>query len=135
MIFKKIADTEGRACCRIACAAPGGTDKLFLLKHDGHFKQGVIQSVIAIWDQRIQRAEDVLSMGQVLREIKFEGNPWGSPWGSSTREASVSRLMMAKVITDLSKLGWRLHANVNIKGATDSLFFINTPHQVLKNLT
>ena len=61
-----------------------------------------------------------------LTEIKLNGNPWFS----SGDESVAARKLLAEIIQNLSKIGWKFLAGVNIKGGTDSLFFIQISHQV-----
>ena len=68
---------------------------------------------------------------KVIRNVpmtEFKLN--GTPWYSSGHESVDSRKLLATIIQSLSKIGWKFHACVNIKGGTDTLFFIYTPHQV-----
>jgi hypothetical protein len=125
MFFKKV--TIERSPLQVLCMAPGGWDKLILLHHTPDVYKCVLDTVNTIWSDGISKEKTVESQGETLQEIKMNG----CPWNASGDESTASRILLMTLIANLSKIGWKFHAAVNIKGGTDSLFFINMPHEVI----
>ena len=106
----------------IFCLAPGGYDKLILLKHNSSHIEVIKEAIATAWRPGIQRQKTVQSCGEDLEEIKVNGNPWFS----SGEESTGARHLLGVIIQKMQNLGWKLHGAVNIKGGTDSLFFIQS---------
>ena len=117
-LFFRKTSTE-RPGVRVVCVAPGKRDMLTLLNHDEVVKNKVVEAVQETWPQGIQGTEDGEMFGLTLHDIKMNGNPW------FTSEANVdNNRIICRVLSKLSELNLRLVAGINIKGGTDSLFFI-----------
>ncbi len=124
MFFKKVCPE--RAPCRITCVAPGAWDKLILLYYDNDIRNTITACIERYWSNGIQDESDVESLGQRLHKYKLFGNPWFA----SDKESTEARNLLHKIINKMSMIGWKFHATVNIKGGTDTMFFMKTPHQV-----
>ena len=104
---------------RVVCVAPGKSDTLTLLNHDNLVKNKVIEAIRETWPQGIQEAGDSEMFGIRLHDIQMNGTPW------FTSDANVdNNRIICRVVSKLSELNLRLVAGINIKGGTDSLFFI-----------
>ena len=86
----------------------------------------VKESIARAWPRGKSNLQTRNVQNEELTEIKLNGNPWFS----SGDESVAARKLLADIIQNLSKIGWKFLAGVNIKGGTDSLFFIQIPHQV-----
>ena len=86
----------------------------------------VAQAIAQSWPGGTQNTQRKNVLNQQLYEIKLRGNPWFS----AGDESVAARQLLATIIQNLSKIGWKFHAGVNIKGGTDTMFFIQIPHQV-----
>ena len=88
----------------------------------------VVQAIEQSWPGGTQNTKTKTKnvLNQQLYEIKLSGNPWFSAGDDSV----AARQLLATIIQNLSKIGWKFHAGVNIKGGTDTMFFIQIPHQV-----
>ena len=126
MFFKKV-DGPTRVGRKIACIAPGSSNRLILLNHDVRIQDCLTKTILSTWSQGIESSEDK----QTFHEIRFKGNPWLSD--IDIGESNEARLLLGNIITGMSRIGWRFHGNVNIAGDTDSMFFIQSPHQVNHN--
>ena len=71
------------------------------------------------WAAGIQEVQDTSVLGLMLCDIKMNGNPW------YTSEDNVDdNRIICRIISKLSEINLKLVAGINIKGGTDSLFFI-----------
>ena len=95
---------------------------MILLNHNSAHIALIKDAIAKTWRPGIQSQKTVQSCGQYLEEIKLNGNPWYS----SGEESTGARLLLGAIIQDMRILGWKLHGAVNIKGGTDSLFFIQS---------
>lgn len=108
-----------RPGARVVCVAPGKHDMLTLLNHDHRAKNKVVEAIQETWPTGIQEAQDCDVLGLMLHDIKMNGNPW------YTSEANVDdNRIICRIISKLSEINLKLVAGINIKGGTDSLFFI-----------
>ena len=98
---------------------------MILLNHNSAHIALIKDAIAKTWRPGIQSQKTVQSCGQYLEEIKLNGNPWYS----SGEESTGARLLLGVIIQDMRILGWKLHGAVNIKGGTDSLFFIQSTPQ------
>ncbi len=105
----------------VLCIAPGGTDKIILVNYQGTSVESTLHDTInQFWISGIQNVSRDTVCGCTLTEFKLGG----TPWYSRARESVASRALLAKIIQKMSGIGWKFHCAVNIKGGTDSLFFI-----------
>ena len=125
LFFRKVC--AERAPCKILCVAPGGYDKIVIMNWiDLNIINAVAQAIAQSWPGGTQNTQTKNVLNQQLYEIKLKGNPWFS----AGDESVAARQLLATIIQNLSKIGWKFHAGVNIKGGTDTMFFIQIPHQV-----
>ena len=120
LFFKKVANE--RPAARIVCVAPGKEDRLILMNHTERVKNMVEDAIGNAWPSGIQRREDENVFGFTLHEIKMNGYPWRAS------EANIDNNRIINLaVENLSKINFRLMGGINIKGGTDSLFFIGDP--------
>ena len=130
MFFRKAC--AERPACKILCIAPGGQDKLIIMNQSSSdvISSVVINAINACWSYGISKAKQKTVNNEQLIEIKLNGYPW-----FSTGDESVNcRKLLAAIVQNVSKIGWKFLAGVNLKGGTDSLFFIQKPHEVNSSL-
>ena len=120
LYFRKV--TAERPSLPMFCLAPGGYDKLILLKHNQSHIEVIKEAIATAWRPGIQRQKTAQACGEYLEEFKLSGNPWYS----SGDESTGARELLGVIIQKMQNLGWKLHAAINIKGGTDSLFFIQS---------
>jgi hypothetical protein len=121
-LFFQRTTREGPGLVRVVCVAPGEWDKIILINHDERVKAAVVDAIEESWPPGVQSQETITMFDQTLDEIKMSGYPW------MTAEANVdNNRIICQIVGRLSQLGLRLLAGVNIKGGTDSLFFITDP--------
>merc|ERR1712110_1119670 len=120
LFFRKV--TSERPPAKVVCVAPGWEDTIVLLNHRESVKNMVKNAIKDAWPSGIQREEDREVLGHTVHNIKMNGHPW---WAS---EANVDNNRIINIIVgNLSKINLRLVGGINIKGGTDSLFFIEDP--------
>eukprot|EP00397_Hematodinium_sp_SG-2012_P022879 GEMP01023736.1.p1 GENE.GEMP01023736.1~~GEMP01023736.1.p1 ORF type:complete len:546 (+),score=109.84 GEMP01023736.1:89-1639(+) len=128
LFFVKAATKEERrkkAPPQVVCVAPGGVDKLALLRATSSVTYAIKQALVASWAQGVQVETSEEICGEMITKFKLKGRPWCTSGSSSTQVES--RRMMLALIGQLSKLHYRLLSGVNLKGGADSLFFIHDP--------
>ena len=123
LFFRKTA--SGYLGAYVMCVAPGKTDRITLLNHDVKIKNAVEEAIKDTWPEGIDRQKDINVLGQNINEIKMNGLPWSSASASETNIEN--NRIINKIVENLSKLNLQLLAGINIKGGTDSLFFIADP--------
>ena len=109
---------------KVSCLAPGQFDTLVLLRVDERFITTVRNAIIEAWPQGIQNEETFESCGEILTEFKLRGNPWRDWAGADNVHC---RQMLLQIIGQLGSINYKLLAGTNIKGGTDSFFFIQDP--------
>ena len=121
--FKKVDVERGRF--PVMCVAPGGTDKLVLMRASDEVVRCVKQVINDTWTLGLQseKREDVGK--ERLNEFKLRGNPW---YGEG-EESTMCRKLLLNLISALAAIKWRLLFATNLKGGTDSLFFIYDMNQ------
>lgn len=124
-VRKVTSERQGR---RVICLAPSKLDTITLLKHDDRVKSKVFEAIVETWPKGYKHWEDVRSLNQDLFEIKLNGNPWNA----SDSEVDSKRLL-SFLVGKMSELNMRLLVGTNIKGGTDSLFFIEDTEAALRN--
>merc|ERR1712001_562783 len=82
----------------------------------------VEKAIKSAWPSGIERQEDVEVLGHTVHEIKMNG----CPWFASVDNIDNNRIINL-IVGNLSKINLRLVGGINIKGGTDSLFFIEDP--------
>ena len=107
---------------RVVCLAPGKSDTLVMVRADQRFQDIVRRTVQESWRPGIQEEETIQSCGETVVEMKLCGNPWRDFAGE---ENILSRQMLIKIFGTLGSHNYRLLAGTNIKGGTDSYFFMH----------
>lgn len=93
--------------------------------HGSDIDHAVNNAIETAWLPGKQNTKKFELLQEQLTEIKLKGNPW---W-SSGDETTGSRQLLAQIISNLSSIHWKFCASINIKGGTDSLFFIQHHQQ------
>ena len=107
--------------------APGKMDRITLLNHDERSMNAVKEAIKDTWPQGICHMASRGASGQTVNEIKMNGRPW------HTSDANIdNNRIVNKIVGNLGQLNFRLVAGINIKGDTDSLFFISNPSSSLQ---
>ena len=120
LFFRKV--TSERPTAKVVCIAPGKQDTIVLLNHDERVKSMVENAIKDAWPSGIQRQEEQEVLGHTVHDIKMNGYPW------RTSEANIdNNRIINMIVQNLSKINLRLVGGINIKGGTDSLFFIEDP--------
>ena len=70
------------------------------------------EAINSSWPGGISGMEEKVIRNVPMTEFKLNG----TPWYSSGHESVDSRKLLATIIQSLSKIGWKFHACVNIKG-------------------
>ena len=118
------------------CIAPLDSDKLVLVRCPENAQEAVRFSIGKAWPKGITyaREETVSSINnsstdhsETIFKIKLKGKPWSNSWLSNSEEAVGSRKLVIEIVKNLEGLGWKFYAEANLKGASDSLFFIYDP--------
>ena len=109
------------------CVAPGKMDRITLLNHDERSMNAVKEAIKDTWPQGIRHMASRGAAGQTV----FEINMYGRPWHTSDANIDNNRIVN-KIVGNLSQLNFRLVAGINIKGDTDSLFFVSDPSSSLQ---
>ncbi len=128
MFFKKVCSRRNidEEDCKLTCIAPGGFDKLTLLRHDDNVEDCVAECILTCWPSGIKKMEKFASLNEDVCKIKIKGNPWMA----SDKEATDTKRLLDTIVMRMSRIGWRFYANVNIKSCADAMFFMKTPHDV-----
>ena len=114
--------TSERPTAKVVCIAPGKDDTIVLLNHSESVKSMVESAIKEAWPSGIQMQEDKEVLGHTVHDIKMNGRPW---W---TSEANIdNNRIINRIVGNLSRINLRLVGGINIKGGTDSLFFIEDP--------
>merc|ERR1712088_988934 len=120
LFFRKVSGE--RPTAKVVCIAPGKQDTIVLLNHNERVKSMVENAIKDAWPSGIQWQEEQEVLGHTVHDIKINGYPW---W---TSEANIdNNRIINMIVQNLSKINVRLVGGINIKGGTDSLFFIEDP--------
>merc|ERR1712172_420980 len=120
LFFRKV--TGERPTAKVVSVAPGKLDTIVLLNHSERVKSMVENAIKDAWPSGIQRQEDKEVLGHTVHDIKMNGYPW------QTSEANIdNNRIINMIVENLSMINLRLVGGINIKGGTDSLFFIEDP--------
>jgi hypothetical protein len=115
LFFKKTPVTcNGRDAIELVCVTPEGGDKILLLNHNEQVVLSIRKSVDSSWQWGIHSEQE----GHAEHVFRLNGNPW-----VSTKNSSVPAVkLMLEIVADMSAIGYKLHANVNIKVNKIKLF-------------
>ena len=137
MLFRKSPGVPvERPWRKCLCIAPLDLDKLVLIRCPENVQEAVRFSIGKAWSKGITHARDETvasinsspeSSSETIFKIKLKGKPWLNSWVSNGDDAVASRKLVIEIIKNLEGLGWKYFAEVNLKGASDSLFFIYDP--------
>ena len=108
---------------KVVCLAPGKSDTLVLVRACNRFEEIVRTSIIEAWPQGIQKEKTLESCEETILQIKLNGNPWCGFEGEE--EGVQCRQMLIQIIGQLGFNNFKLLFGTNIKGGTDSYFFIH----------
>ena len=117
-------NTSERTTQRVACLAPGKSDTLVILRANSAFINIVRRAILESWPLGIQNEKEIHCCGEILTQIKLHGTPWVDYAGPENIQC---RQMLINILGQLGAESFKLLAGVNIKGGTDSLFFIQDP--------
>ena len=120
LFFKKVAGE--RPAAKVVCIAPGKEDKIILMNHNERVKSLVEEAIKNAWPPGIQRRENQEVLGLTLHDIKMNGCPWRASEANIDNNRIINR-----IVENLSKIKLKLVGGINIKGGTDSLFFMGDP--------
>ena len=120
LFFKKVAGE--RPAAKVVCIAPGKEDKIILMNHNERVKSLVEEAIKTAWPPGIQRRENQEVLGLTLHDIKMNGCPWRASEANIDNNRIINR-----IVENLSKIKLKLVGGINIKGGTDSLFFMGDP--------
>jgi len=118
-IFEKT--THERPTAKVVCLAPGKSDTLVMVRANERFQDVVKASINEAWPLGIQKEQSIESCGETLAEIKLNGNPWIDYAGAENINC---RQMLIQIFGQLGSINYKLLFGTNIKGGTDSYFFI-----------
>ena len=139
MIFRKSPRVPvSRPWRKCLCIAPVDFDKLILIRCPENAQEAVRFSIGKSWPKGITyaREETISSINasnndsspaETIFKIKLKGKPWSNSWISNGEDAACSRKLIIEIVKNLEGLGWKFFAEVNMKGSSDSLFFIYDP--------
>ena len=122
LFFKKACGIK-RSSRTVLCVAPGGMDKVVLVRCPDDVISAIKQAIEKSWPKGIRSEHSERTYGVLVTKIKLNGNPWIS----RDAESIDCRRLLISIIENLEKINWRFHAVANIKGGTDSLFFMYDP--------
>ena len=122
-LFFKKCNVSARANRSVLCVAPGERDTIVLVRCPDNVQSAIRQSISETWTRGIQGENNNESFGETVTKIKLKGYPWIGT-GDETTEC---RKLLMSITENLQKLHWRFHAIANVKGGTDSLFFMYNP--------
>ena len=125
IIFKK--SVPERQQCEICCVAPGGFDKIILVRHTFDVREAIGEAIEAGWELGIDNEKSETICHEDILRFKLNG----MPWSSSGEESAPTRKLVGAIIEKMAIKGWHLLAPINLKGITDSFFFVHYPEQVL----
>ncbi len=104
----------------VLCVAPGSYDKVVVVKGDESAVASVRAALEESWPLGIQNFREPTTAYGRIHEFKLCGKPWMATGGQS---AACRRTLLA-IIANLGRLRWRLLVSTNLKGGTNTMFFI-----------
>ena len=120
--FQRVAGERQRLPC--ICVAPGGGDKVILLRANENVRSVVKTAITNQWPSGIKDETEFRSCGETVLEVKLSG--W--PWLRQGFESTACQKVIIEIIGALGQHHYKLHGATNIKGGTDSYFFVYDPH-------
>jgi hypothetical protein len=103
--------SQGRPWKRVICVAPGSSDRLILMNHDKKIIDAVQAAITYSWQQGLQDFNAGMHENLTFHEFKLFGNPWFSELDESVE----ARKLLLEIIERMAAIGYKFHANVNIK--------------------
>ena len=76
--------------------------------------------MVVLHQESTREPPNFLASEPTEHEFKLRGNPFSSDGDEST----MCRRLIVDVVGSLSTLQWKLHANVNVRGGSDALYFV-----------
>ncbi len=125
--FAKNQNLAERSHRPVVCVAPGGHDKLVIVKGDVAVVASVRNAVEEAWSKGIQDERTSQTKYGEVFEFKLRGNPWFQ----SGEQSAMCRRTLLSIISHMSRSSWRLLSATNLKGGTDSMFFIREDNQAI----
>lgn len=116
--FKKVIPERSRQ--PVLCVAPGGTDKLVVVRGCDYVIAAIKKAIDKTWPPGIQSEKVEECCGEKYYEFKLRGNPW---YGQGD-ESTACRQLLLTIVGSLGQVKWRMLGATNLKGGTDSLFFV-----------
>jgi len=123
LFFRKL--TSERPSAKVVCIAPREDDTIVLLNHSASVKSMVENVIKETWPSGIQMQKDKEVLGEMVHYIKMNGHPW---YADEEFNPNINNNeIINRIVRKLSGINLRLVGVINIKGGTDSLFFIEDP--------
>jgi hypothetical protein len=116
--FRKCAGE--RDCQPVICVAPSSTDKIIVVRGVDYVNAAIQTAIVEAWPPGIQRELSSFCDGEKLYEFKLQGKPWYSVG----KESVLCRRLLMHIIGKMAAVNWRLLSGTNLKGGSESLFFI-----------
>jgi len=123
LFFRKL--TSERPSAKVVCIAPREDDTIVLLNHSASVKSMAENAIKETWPSGIQMQKDKEVLGHTVHYIKMNGYPWDK--NEEFNPNIDNNRIINRIIGKLSGINLRLVGVINIKGGTDSLFFIEDP--------
>jgi len=133
LFFRKVASE--RPTSKVVCVAPGRTDTIVLMNHSEKVKNAVENAIKDAWPSGIlSQGDSKIFFGKCILDVDREDLTYhvhdiqinGSPWFVSEENVDNNRIINM-IVRNLSKINLKLIGGINIKGGTDSLFFMEDP--------
>merc|ERR1711953_1229444 len=133
LFFRKVASE--RPTAKVVCVAPGRTDAIVLMNHSEKVKNAVENAIKDAWPSGIlSQGDSKIFFGKSILDVNREDLTYhvhdiqinGSPWFASEDNVDNNRIINM-IVRNLSKINLKLIGGINIKGGTDSLFFMDDP--------
>merc|ERR1712165_376631 len=133
LFFRKVASE--RPTSKVVCVAPGRTDTIVLMNHNEKVKNAVENAIKDAWPSGIlSQGDSKIFFGKCILDVDREDLTYhvhdiqinGSPWFVSEENVDNNRIINM-IVRNLSKINLKLIGGINIKGGTDSLFFMEDP--------
>merc|ERR550525_1266137 len=130
LFFRKVASE--RPTSKVVCVAPGRTDTIVLMNHSEKVKNAVENAIKDAWPSGIlSQGDSKIFFGKSVGDVDREDLTYhvhdiqinGSPWFVSEENVDNNRIINM-IVRNLSKINLKLIGGINIKGGTDSLFFM-----------
>ena len=120
LIFKKYHDGIERESRPVLCIAPGGRDKISLVRCPENVVSAIKDAIARTMTYGLQSDDTSQILGTLVKKLTLRGFPWIKFLWNSVE----CRKLIIILVENLERLNWKFHAAVNIKGGADSLFFM-----------